>query len=163
MLIQLPYDRAGAVKYAEAWALKRNPSFPNFDGMGGDCTNFASQCVYAGCKVMNFTKTYGWYCKSYSERSPSWSGVEFFYNFFTGNKSAGPYAEQVDLSGIEAGDLVQLGTQDGHFYHTPVVISVEGGEVFVAAHTFDTLRRPLSSYSYSLLRCIHVIGARKWQ
>ena len=63
MLIQLPYDRAGAVKYAETWALKRNPGFPNFDGMGGDCTNFASQCVYAGCKVMNFTKT--WSCQEW--------------------------------------------------------------------------------------------------
>ena len=162
MLKLVPYDRASAVKYAETWALKRNPRFPNFDGMGGDCTNFASQCVYAGCKVMNFTKTYGWYCESFSERSPSWSGVEFLYAFLINNKSAGPFAEEIKADALQPGDLIQLGTSDGHFYHTPVVVSTEENDIFVAAHTFDTVYRPLSSYSYSILRCIHIIGARKW-
>lgn len=163
MLIHVPYDRVSAVKYAETWALKRNPSFPNFDGIGGDCTNFASQCVYAGCGTMNFTPTYGWYCESYGKRSASWSGVEFFYNFFINNKSAGPYAEKTNAGALQPGDLLQLGTSDGHFYHTPVIISVERDDIFVAAHTFDTVCRPLSSYSYSALRCIHILGARKWK
>ena len=43
-----PYDREAAVAYAHRWAFGRNPAYSNFDGMGGDCTNFASQCLYAG-------------------------------------------------------------------------------------------------------------------
>lgn len=163
MLTYIPYNRASAVKYAETWALKRNPHFPNFDGMGGDCTNFASQCIYAGCGVMNFVPTYGWYCESYSKRSPSWSGVQFLYNFLISNKSAGPYAKETNAGSLQPGDLVQLGTSDMHFYHTPVVISAADGNIFVAAHTFDTVYRPLSSYSYSSLRCIHIIGAHSWK
>ena len=42
-----PYDRQAAVDYAHRWAYHRNPDFYNFDELGGDCTNFASQCLYA--------------------------------------------------------------------------------------------------------------------
>lgn len=45
---QLPYNRVAAVEYAQKWAFLRNPKFFNFDGLGGDCTNFVSQCIYAG-------------------------------------------------------------------------------------------------------------------
>ena len=50
----LPYDRAAAVAYAHAWAYRRNPAYFDYSGIGGDCTNFASQCLYAGAPVMNF-------------------------------------------------------------------------------------------------------------
>ncbi len=49
-----PYDRAAALRYAEQWAMRRNPDFFDFEELGGDCTNFASQCLYAGSRVMNF-------------------------------------------------------------------------------------------------------------
>ena len=54
-----PYDRQAAVTYAHRWAYHRNPDFYNFDELGGDCTNFASQCLYAGSGVMNYTPTFG--------------------------------------------------------------------------------------------------------
>ena len=40
------YDRNAAVAYARKWALGRNPAFYDFSNIGGDCTNFASQCIY---------------------------------------------------------------------------------------------------------------------
>ena len=43
-----PYDRRAAVEYAHKWAFGRNPEFYDFSEIGGDCTNFASQCLYAG-------------------------------------------------------------------------------------------------------------------
>lgn len=52
------YDRAAAVAYARKWAVGRNPKFYDFNDIGGDCTNFASQCIYAGCGVMNFLPLY---------------------------------------------------------------------------------------------------------
>ena len=71
--------------------------------MGGDCTNFASQCIYAGSGVMNYTPTMGWYYSSGSNRSPSWTGVVYLYNFLTGNKSAGPYGVETNEKGRGAG------------------------------------------------------------
>lgn len=163
MLVQIDYDRAAAVGYAEAWAMGRNPRFPDFEGMGGDCTNFASQCVFAGCGTMNYSPVSGWYCSSLSDRSASWSGVVFLHAFLMGNKSVGPYAEETDAGALQPGDLVQLGDSDGRFYHTPVVLSVENGKILVAAHTFNALYRPLSSYTYSKLRCLHLVGARAYR
>ena len=49
------YNREKAVSYAEKWAFSRNPRYMSFDGIGGDCTSFVSQCLYAGSGVMNYT------------------------------------------------------------------------------------------------------------
>ena len=69
------YNRSDAVKYALKWAFSRNPDYLDFHGLGGDCTNFVSQCIYAGCQVMNYTPVYGWYYLSSSDRTASWTGV----------------------------------------------------------------------------------------
>ena len=50
----VPYNRLAAVQYAHKWAYGRNPAFYDYEQIGGDCTNFASQCVYAGSGIMNF-------------------------------------------------------------------------------------------------------------
>jgi len=76
-----PYNRRAAVEYAHRWAFDRNPRFYDYDGIGGDCTNFASQCLYAGTGVMNYTPTFGWYYFDANHKAPAWTGVEFFYNF----------------------------------------------------------------------------------
>ena len=76
------YNRQKAKEYAKIWAYKRNPRYYNYDSLGGDCTNFISQCIYAGSGVMNYTKTYGWYYNNANDKSPSWTGVDFLYNFF---------------------------------------------------------------------------------
>lgn len=57
----MEYDRTAAVEYAHNWAYLRNPAYGKFDEMGGDCTNFVSQCLYAGCGVMNEQPDTGWY------------------------------------------------------------------------------------------------------
>ena len=41
------YNRENAVEYAKIWAYKRNPKYYNFDSVGGDCTSFVSQCLFA--------------------------------------------------------------------------------------------------------------------
>lgn len=158
---EIPYDRAAAVSYARRWALGRNPAYYNFEEIGGDCTNFASQCIYAGARTMNFTPVMGWYYRSSYDRTASWSGVEYLYNFLVNNRSVGPYAHIVTLNEAQPGDIVQLGTQTGAFYHSPVITSVSP-MILVAAHTFDALDRPLSSYIYGIARFIHIDGVRTW-
>ena len=89
----IPYDREAAVRYAHRWAYGRNPRFYNFDELGGDCTNFASQCLYAGTGIMNYAPTFGWYYLGPNDKAPAWTGVPYFYNFLTREeKSQGPWA-----------------------------------------------------------------------
>lgn len=154
------YDRKAAAEYARKWAYGRNPAYYDFSRLGGDCTNYASQCLYAGCKVMNYTPVTGWYHVSADNRTASWTGVEYLYRFLVENEGAGPFAKEVSLNELETGDLVQLGRATGDFYHTPVVCGFSRGQPLVAAHSYDTFNKPLSAYSYRRLRCLHILGVR---
>ncbi len=156
---EIPYDREAAVAYARRFALGRNPRYYDFENIGGDCTNFASQCLYAGSGVMNETPITGWYYRSVSDRAAAWTGVAYLYNFLVGNRSVGPYARVVSPRDAMPGDIVQLGTRDGHFYHSPV-ITATWPTLLVAAHTDDALDRPLSSYIYEVARFLHIDGVR---
>ena len=158
---EVAYDRQAAVSYARKWAMSRNPAFYNFDNIGGDCTNFASQSIHAGAKIMNYTPVMGWYYRSSYDRSPSWTGVGYLYNFLTTNKSVGPYGHVVSQGEAQPGDIVQLGTYNGRFYHSPVITAITP-EILVAAHSDDALDRPLSSYVYEQARFLHIDGVRVW-
>lgn len=158
---EVAYNRTAAAAYARKWALKRNPAYYDFENIGGDCTNFASQSIYAGARVMNFTPVLGWYYRSLSDRSPSWSGVEYLYNFLVNNRSVGPFGHEVSQNEAEIGDIVQLGKLGKGFYHSPVITAVKP-KILVAAHTFDALNRPLDTYIYDTARFIHIDGVRTW-
>ncbi len=155
------YNRQSAVNYARKWALSRNKAFYDFENIGGDCTNFASQCIFAGARVMNYTPNTGWYYRSASDRAAAWSGVEYLYRFLINNKSVGPFASLVSKEDAEIGDIVQLGRNDGSFYHSPVIVATSP-RILVAAHTFDALDRPLDTYIYDTARFIHIEGVRIW-
>ncbi|MBQ8821817.1 MAG: amidase domain-containing protein [Lachnospiraceae bacterium] len=157
----IPYNRTAAVAYARRWAWDRNPAYYNFDNIGGDCTNFASQCLYAGARVMNYTPVMGWFYLSLQKRTPSWSGVEYLYNFLISNKSVGPYAHVVSQAEALPGDIVQLGTASGDFYHSPVITAISP-IILVAAHSDNALDRPLYTYNYGITRFLHIDGVRTW-
>lgn len=154
------YDREKVVEYAHRFAYSRNPKFFDFSDLGGDCTNFASQCLFAGAKVMNYTAIYGWYYITANNRTASWTGVNELYEFLVNNKSFGPQGEVVPLSEIKKGDIVQLRFTFGErFDHSPIVVDAGDGTpqtVRVAAHSIDCDCRPLSSYSYTAIRPIHI-------
>ena len=165
MLATMPYVREAALAYAARWALARNPLFYNFTEVGGDCTNFVSQSILAGSCVMNMTPTFGWYYRSVEDRAPAFTGVEAFWDFFTGefareNGGVGPFGKAVGEREVLLGDVVQLGREDGTFYHTLLVTGRRDGELLVSAHTRDVRDRPLSSYSAALMRFLHVEGVR---
>lgn len=167
MLVVRPYQRENALLYARRWAFSRNPLFYNFTGVGGDCTNFVSQCILAGSCVMNFTPDFGWYYVSVNERAPAFTGVEYFWEFFTGapefaaaNGGVGPFGSEVGEEEVEAGDVVQLGDANGDFYHTLLVTGRREGEVLIAAHSNDAYGRALSSYNAPVKRYLHIEGVR---
>ena len=160
MLATKEYNRMRALAYARRWAFARNPLFNDYSPYGGDCTNFASQCLLAGSLVMNETPTFGWYYKSDDDRAPAWTGVEPLFDFLVGNEGEGPFGEEVEEGAVAPGDIVQLGRTEGDFYHTLVVMEAGAGGITVAAHTNDAFLRPLSSYEYMLSRFIHIEGVR---
>lgn len=162
----IPYNREKAVEYAHKWALGRNPVYYNFDNVGGDCTNFASQVIYAGSGTMNYTPIYGWYYLSSYDRTASWTGVDFLYKFLVNNQGPGPAAEQVSISSVRPGDIVQLSFDGGDsFNHSPVVVSAgyrpDIRNIFVAAHTYDINNYPLSKYEWKGIRFLHIKGVRQ--
>lgn len=160
MLLIRPYMREHAVEYAKAWAFSQNPLFGDFDAIGGNCTNFASQCLYAGSCRMNYLPVFGWYYISIDERAPAWTGVEYFYNFLVSNRGEGPFGREGTPDEIEVGDMIQLGRTGEGFYHTLVIVGFEEEEPLVAAQSDDAYDRPLSSYTYDFLRYIKILGVR---
>lgn len=155
------YNREKAVSYAEKWAFSRNPRYMSFDGIGGDCTSFVSQCLYAGSGVMNYTPVMGWYYNSAADRAPAWSGVPYLYQFLTGNRSVGPFAHEAAIEKLELGDIIQLGDASGKWYHSLLVCKA-GANPYVTTHTFDAWMCPLSSYTYANARGLHIEGVRNW-
>ena len=157
------YDRQAAVLYAHQWAYGRNPAYYDYEKLGGDCTNFASQCVYAGTGIMNFTPTFGWYYIDANQKAPAWTGVEYLWNFLTRKTfSVGPVGEPSSLEAMRPGDIVQLSFKSGSFQHSPVVVSVGAkpalDNVLVAAHSYDADNRPLSTYEFRDIRFLHITG-----
>lgn len=161
----LNYNRGKAVLYARSWALSRNPVYFDFERFGGDCTNFASQCVYAGSGIMNWTPVTGWYYASSYNRTASWTGVNFLYDFLLNNRGPGPFAEEVDVKDARPGDIAQLSFADKHvFNHSPVIVDMGSppghDNIRVAAHTDDVSDYLLSGYDWAYVRYLHILGVR---
>lgn len=154
---EIIYNRNLCLSYAERYAYNRNPAYYNFDKIGGNCTNYASQCLFAGLPIMNYSPL-GWYYNSVSDRSPSWTSVESFYDFLISNKGVGPYAEISTIEKLEVGDFIQLGL-DKDFFHTLVVCNLSNG-VKVSSNTSDSFMRQLKSYYFTDIRFIKILGGR---
>lgn len=157
------YERQRTLEYAKKWAYKRNPKYYNFDPVGGDCTSFISQCIYEGCKIMNYNK-YGWYYRNGNDKSPSWSGVEYLNKFLAQNKGVGPYGEEVSIEFIEKGDIAQLSFNGNTFAHSLLIIGTDRNHginnTLIATHTQDAYGRRIGSYNFKKIRFIHIKGVR---
>ena len=155
----LPYNRQAAIAYAHKWAFGRNPKYGDFSEMGGDCSNFISQCLVGGGAVMNETKDIGWFYHSMHSRAAGWTAVPYLYKFLVNNRGRGPFAHEIPPGETEPGDIVQLkfaGKED--YSHSLLVVSA--APLRVACHSFDSDNRPLDTYSYVSARGIHIDGVR---
>ena len=159
------YNRQNAIEYAHKWAFGRNPAYYDFSQLGGDCTNFVSQRIYAGCRVMNTKPVYGWYYFNSYNRTASWTGVQYLYEFLVKNDGAGPFAVEVPIYEAEPGDIVQLSFDGTTYRHSLFVVETgkkpDLNNIKIATHTIDRDYYPLSNYVYEKLRCLHIEGYRK--
>jgi hypothetical protein len=160
----VPYDRSMAVAYARQWAMARNQSYYDYSQLGGDCTNFVSQCLYAGSGVMNYKPTFGWYYAGANNHSPSWTGVPYLYNYLVRKTGIGPIGEEASMRDVQPGDISQF--WDGKaYYHSQLLTSVGSppslDNILACTHTYDSIDKPLSAFEYKSIRFVHIIGVNK--
>ena len=170
------YNRDAAVEYASQWWNKRNYTghYLAYDDFGGNCQNFASQCIHAGGIKMDYTGVHDVQWKFYDEnlnnkatargRSYSWTGVDMFYSYALNNYSDGLVSlTDIPYSYAEKGDIVHVGAyyQWRHaLLVTDVLKNADGSlqDIVVASNTADRWNYPLSAYIYTGARLIHILG-----
>lgn len=154
------YDRDKAVAYAHKWAYGRNPRYADFSLMGGDCTNFMSQCLIAGGAKMDYTMTFGWYYVSLSNRAPAWSGVQAFYQFLVNKEGPGPDGKVIEIKDIFPGDIIQLSFDGASYSHSLIVVETgkrpDIANTLIATHTIDRDNTLLEAYAYKKYRCLKI-------
>ncbi len=170
------YNRDAAIEYAKSWVGQRNYTgdYLAYDDYGGNCQNFASQCLFAGGLAMDYKGTSTCHWKFYSQtlnenskpsgRSYSWTGVEPFYDYCYYNTGVGIIAEvEWGTAHTQKGDVIQVGAM-ARWRHSLFVTDVEydengyATEIIVASNTADRINYPLSAYIYTAPRLIHIVG-----
>ena len=143
------YDRQAAVAYAEKWWNDYNPKFKKFDV---DCTNYVSQCLFAGGAPMRGypSRTRGWWMQN-NNWSFSWTVANALTQYLSTSKT-GLRAKQVsNPKELKLGDVICYDFQgDGRFDHTTIVTDHDAdGMPLVNAHT-DNSRHRYWSYEDSI-------------
>ena len=159
------YDRNLAIKYAYHWWNSYNPKFYNFENLGGDCTNFVSQCLWYGGIDMVYIN-FGWYYNNLNNRSPSWAGVDEFYNFATTNTNTlGVKAKICDINNLQVGDVVQMmQNSELEYHHTMIITKILKSEnrtvddILITAHTNNVKDKNLSSYNFKEIRFLKILN-----
>lgn len=156
------FNRTAMREYAFKHYNNPNKAFYDFTNLGGDCTNFTSQVIHAGGAPMDSEGKYQWYYYSLNNRSPSWTGVMFLYDYLINNDGLGPHGVDSDFFNVTIGDVIQIDfNDDGIFTHSPVVVQpyIKGsGDLYtltVAARSYDVFNRPILTYP-GVKRYIHL-------
>lgn len=129
------YNREAAVAYARKWWNSANPAFPHF---AVDCTNFVSQCLFAGGPPMRGSaRDQGWWYRHPNEGwSYSWA-VAHSLRWYLQGSTQGLVGKQVqNPSELQIGDVIFYDFQgDGRIDHSVIVTSVRNGVPYIHAHT----------------------------
>ena len=138
------YDRFRAFRYAELWWNGWNPNFPR---LRDDCTNFISQCLFAGKIPMKQKKSRaeGWWMdigsQPEAERwSYSWTVTEAFRQYLIHSLGAKIVRKPEEL---KIGDVIVYDWDgSGHVHHATMVTDFDNqGDPLVNAHTNPSYHR----------------------
>jgi len=132
------YDRAGAVAYADRYALSYNPTYISFSA---DCCNYASQCAKAGDMPQIYVDPVWWYDKNGTsspgddEWSASWPSCSRQISAWAGRRISWVSS----VSSIGRGDFIYYDwTGNGSWDHVAVCVGTNSlGQKIVDAHTTD--------------------------
>ena len=143
------FNITDACAYAEAFALNPNPNYKSFENIGGDCTNFMSQILFAGgLKQTNLWKPY----------TMPWIRVEDFYLYLTTQKLATKLPNEKSLS---KGCVIQFYTpQIGRFFHNGfITYELPDNDYLYCCHSYNKLNYPLSQifpHRYPVIRSLKI-------
>lgn len=135
------YDRLAAVRYAERWWDSYNPEYRTFDV---DCTNYISQCLYAGGAPMRgaLVRDQGWWYQG-DNWSFSWA-VAHSLRWYLSGSTQGLQGKEVDNpEALIPGDVICYDFQgDGRWDHNTIVVAKDiNGMPLVNAHTNNSRNR----------------------
>lgn len=138
------YNRKKAVQYAHRWWNDYNPEFKKIDV---DCTNYVSQCLWAGGAPMKYSedRAKGWWYRFGSP--PQWSfswTVAHSLRWYLPTSSMGLRgSEAASAKELEPGDVICYDFNgDGKWEHNTIVVARnEQGEPLVNAHTSNSQNR----------------------
>lgn len=142
------YDVDKAVTYSETYWQNYNPAYANFNSVGGDCANFTSQSIAAGGMPQAVTNPYGtngWYYKTSTDRSATWTTSTNMRQWMSENR--GRLVNLVTASktvtpaktAVYAGSPVFYSTKgNGTFQHTVLCVGTNSaGTPIVNSHNND--------------------------
>lgn len=141
------YRRDLAAAYADRWWNEPNPAYENFEV---NCTNYVSQCLYAGQAPMNYTgvRNSGWWYKGRSGGqelwSYSWAVSNALRAYLAAPHSTGLRAVQVSSpADLQLGDVICYDWDgDGRFQHSTIVTAFDRlGMPLVNANTTASRHR----------------------
>ncbi|MFA5524216.1 MAG: amidase domain-containing protein [Tissierellales bacterium] len=151
-LSSLNEGRMKAVKYADEfcgaaslpeYGFKYNPKYKNYNSLGGDCTNFASQVMHAGGFKRNDTWNY-----SNGSGSKAWVNAQAFKNYmlYSGRASlitSGNYDKVLKASyKLLPGDIIAY-EKKGTIAHISVITGIDSkGYALVNSHNSDRYKVP---------------------
>ena len=147
------YRRDLAVRYAEAWWNRSNPEFRAFEL---DCTNYVSQCLYAGGAPMTGVgnREKGWWYQRRGGASDNWSyswAVAHSLRWYLPTAKQGLRAEErSSAEELELGDVICYDFDgDGRWQHNAIVVAFDSaGQPLVNAHT-SNVQHKYWDYSHS--------------
>lgn len=62
---------------------------------------------------------------------------------------------------IQVGDIAQLSFNEISFEHSLIIIKIDDisnlNKIYIASHTFDSLDKKISEYSFKKIRFIHIV------
>jgi hypothetical protein len=141
------YRRDLAAAYADRWWNEANPAYEQFEV---NCTNYVSQCIFAGNAPMNYTgrRDAGWWYKGRSggreSWSYSWAVSNAFQRYLSESRTKALGTEIVDSPDqLQLGDVITYDWfGDGHFHHSTVVTAFDRqGMPLVNANTVPSRHR----------------------
>ncbi|WCK55373.1 amidase domain-containing protein [Aneurinibacillus sp. Ricciae_BoGa-3] len=139
------YNRVEAVRYADLWWNDTNPGFLRFPD---DCTNYVSQCLYAGGIAMIHTgdRGSGWWYQATGTDADTWSyswAVAHSFRWMLEGGEVISAQRKADASALTIGDVICYDFDgDGNWDHTTIVVAKDAnGMPLVNAHTIDSRHR----------------------
>ncbi|WP_243639646.1 amidase domain-containing protein [Streptacidiphilus pinicola] len=143
-------DYTAMAAYAETYWSHYNPAYRQFNGAGGDCTNFISQSLKAGGWqfasgwASDYDHTWWYSATNPATQSWSWNGVNEWSWYALSSRRV---TNLPDVYQLGVGDILQMDfDRDGSKDHSMIVTYRSGsGMPYVTYHSTNTLNRSVAS------------------